>query len=203
MLESWIDHRGARPVAVNLGVGGDELCASTPSGDLEPYSSEYEGYMGNWGNTLDRWYHRGAVVVWPRSRAFVVQAEAVPMRALDEIGARARHGDVAGARQAAGSLAPVWDRVVGRSDGKALLTKSLRVALRVDEPTLAAMLLRPFRLDMIATAHAKPLGALVGAYGEQWAADLVVAWSARLATALSLHRSRRRRVDRLAAPTLQ
>lgn len=30
-LESWIDHRGGRAVAVNLAVGDDELCASTPS----------------------------------------------------------------------------------------------------------------------------------------------------------------------------
>ncbi len=38
-------------------------CASTPTGDLKPYESEYEGYMGNWGTTLDRWYRRAAVVV--------------------------------------------------------------------------------------------------------------------------------------------
>jgi hypothetical protein len=44
----------------SLSVGGADVCASTPMGDLEPYSSEYEGYMGNWGNTLDRWYHRAA-----------------------------------------------------------------------------------------------------------------------------------------------
>jgi hypothetical protein len=35
-------------------VSGDEVRASTSTGDLTPYSSEYEGYMGNWGNTLDR-----------------------------------------------------------------------------------------------------------------------------------------------------
>lgn len=31
-----------------------EVCATTPSKALEPYESEYEGYMGNYGNTLDR-----------------------------------------------------------------------------------------------------------------------------------------------------
>ena len=54
---------------------GTEICASTATGDLEPYASEYEGYMGNWGNTLDRWYHRAAVVVWPREQAFANRAE--------------------------------------------------------------------------------------------------------------------------------
>jgi hypothetical protein len=50
------------------------VCASPETGDLTPYSSEYEGYMGNWGNTLDRWYRRAAVVVWPREQAFANRA---------------------------------------------------------------------------------------------------------------------------------
>jgi hypothetical protein len=52
------------------------VCAITPNVNLEPYQSEYEGYMGNYGNTLDRWYRRAAVVVWPRDRAFAARAEA-------------------------------------------------------------------------------------------------------------------------------
>ena len=74
-----------------------EVCASTPTGALTPYSSEYEGYMGNWGNTLDRWYHRAAVIVWPREQAFANRAESSPSWALDEIAAMASAGDVPGA----------------------------------------------------------------------------------------------------------
>jgi hypothetical protein len=54
------------------------VCASTPSGELAPYSQQYEGYMGNWGNTLDRWYHRAAIVIWPREQAFANRAETSP-----------------------------------------------------------------------------------------------------------------------------
>lgn len=179
-LESWIDHRAGRPVIVNLAVGGRELCASTPSGDLDPYSSEYEGYMGNWGNTLDRWYHRGAVVVWPRSRAFVVQAEAAPSRALDELVSRVRQGDVTSAQTAAASLAPLWGRVAAQAESKSFLAKTLRVARSIDEPQLATMLLRPFRLQTLGADHAKALSALAGSYGEEWAAELVALWSGSL-----------------------
>lgn len=45
-----------------------ELAEATPTGELAPYNSEYTGYMGNWGNTMDRWYRRAAVVIWPLSR---------------------------------------------------------------------------------------------------------------------------------------
>jgi hypothetical protein len=117
-LDSWIDPREGKLKNVGLSVGDDEMCASTPSGELEPYSSEYEGYMGNWGNTLDRWYHRGAVVVWPVSRAFAVQAEASPSFALDAVAARARTGDLAGAREATATVAPFWDRVAARVESK-------------------------------------------------------------------------------------
>lgn len=179
-LESWIDPRRGRPVTVNLAVGGVELCASAPSGDLEPYSSEYEGYMGNWGNTLDRWYHRGAVVVWPRSRAFVVQAEATPSWALDELAARVRRGHLTSAREAADSLAPSWGRLAARVESKSVLAKALRVARSIDEPQLATMLLRPFRLQTLSASHAKALSAVAGSYGEDWAADIVALWSASL-----------------------
>ena len=177
-LDRWISPRYGRLEKVGLSIGTDEVCASTPSGDLEPYTSEYEGYMGNWGNTLDRWYHRGAVVIWQRSRAFAVQAETFPRWALDELTARVKKGDLAWAREAAATLAPFWDRAAARVETKGFLTEALRTARLLDEPALAAMLLRPFRQELLATSHAKALSALVGSYGEPWAAELVAAWAA-------------------------
>nr|MBA3748029.1 2OG-Fe(II) oxygenase [Solirubrobacterales bacterium] len=179
MLDSWIAPNG-HVEQVRLSVRGDEVCASTPSGELEPYLSEYEGYMGNWGNTLDRWYHRGAVVVWPRRRAFVVRAEAAPSWALDELAARVRQGDLASAREAAGSLLPFWGRVAAQVQAKGFLAKVMRVARIIDEPQLATMLLRPFRLQTLSASHARALSGLVGSYGEEWAAELVTLWSASL-----------------------
>jgi hypothetical protein len=174
----WIDSRGTR-LSMPLSIGNGEVCASTPSGDLEPYLSEYEGYMGNWGNTLDRWYRRGAVVLWPRSRDFAVRAEAAPAFALDELAARARRGDVIGAREAAAELAPFWDRVATQVEAKGFFTNTLRTARLLENPAPAAMLLRPFRLELVATTHAKPLSALIDSYGERWAGELVAAWSAK------------------------
>lgn len=57
-LSHWTGPDGTRLEETSLSVSDAEVCASTPNGDLVPYESEYEGYMGNWGNTLDRWYHQ-------------------------------------------------------------------------------------------------------------------------------------------------
>ena len=48
-LTHWTGLDGGRLEETSLSVDDTEICASTPSGDLEPYESEYEGYMGNWG----------------------------------------------------------------------------------------------------------------------------------------------------------
>lgn len=178
-LDHWTDSAAGTVAGVGLPVGSDEVCATTDSDDLSPYKSEYEGYMGNWGNTLDRWYHRGAVVLWPRARAFAVRAEVSPSWALDSLAAQVRQRDVTGAREAAATLAPFWERATGRAEGKGLFAKALRTARLVDDPALATMLLGPFRLELLAKSHAKAVSALVAGYGESWAAGLLAAWSTR------------------------
>ncbi len=178
-LDCWIDQSGAQAAPIVTTVAEAEVCATTPSTDLRPYASEYEGYMGNYGNTMDRWYRRGAVVLWPRRRAFAVRAEASPRWALDELLERLRAGDVVGAREMAATLAPFWNNVVTHEEGRRLLTKALRVARALDEAALAAMLLKPFRVEMVARSHASRLVALVDSYGEGWARELVAGWSGR------------------------
>jgi hypothetical protein len=56
-----------------------------PSVDLEPFESEHEGYTGNAGNTVEHWYHRAAVVLWPRERTFVIRAKASPRWGIGEV----------------------------------------------------------------------------------------------------------------------
>ena len=199
-LEHWVDASGDRVTNVGLSVGDDEVCATTGSEELEPYQSEYEGYMGNWGNTLDRWYHRGAVVVWPHTRSFAVRAQASPSWALDSLATQVHKGDVIGAQESAAMLSPFWERAAGRVETRGFFTKALRVARLVDDPALARMLLGPFRTEMLTTSHAKALGALLEGYGEAWARDLVAAWSARRRFSYSEGRSPRDWIGSL--PTL-
>ena len=92
----WTGPDGTGGEPISLYVPDSEVCATTPSANLTPYQSEYEGYMGNYGNTLDRWYRRAAVVVWARDRAFAARAEAGSQEALSELHARLEAGDLDG-----------------------------------------------------------------------------------------------------------
>ena len=205
-LTHWTGPDGTRLEETSLSVDGDEVCASTETGDLVPYSSEYEGYMGNWGNTLDRWYHRAAVVVWPREQAFANRAETSPAWALDELAAMASAGDVAGARAAAATLAPFWDSTLrGRTPEETgrtseLLGKALQVADAAADAKTATMLLRPFRVENLTDAYATSFGKVAGRYGQSWTAGLLRTWFGGDQPAWAYHRGQERQqwvADRL------
>ncbi|MBA3575957.1 MAG: 2OG-Fe(II) oxygenase, partial [Pseudonocardiales bacterium] len=138
----WTSPDGTGGEQISLHVPDYEVCATTPSVGLTPYQSEYEGYMGNYGNTLDRWYRRAAVVVWPQDRAFAARAAAGSQWALHELRDRIDAGDLEGARAAAESLAPFWKKI-GAQAG--LLGAALDVAAGLGVAETAAMLLEPFR----------------------------------------------------------
>jgi len=180
-LTHWTGPDGTSLEETSLPVKSGEVCASTPTGDLEPDSSEYEGYMGNWGNTLDRWYHRAAVVVWPREQAFANRAETSPAWALDELAAMAA-GDVPGARAAAATLVPFWEGALRARTGEdrarvcGLFGKALRAADAVADGETAAMLLRPFRTENLTETHVNSFAKIADRYGQQWTADLLRTW---------------------------
>ncbi len=174
-LDCWLDE-SEEATPTSLTISDDEVCATTPTADLAPRESSYEGYMGNYGNTLDRWYRRAAIVLWPRRRAFAIRAEASPGWALDRLADLVRAGDGAGARASAATMASIWSIPV---NGKQLLDKALTVARDIDEPGIAAMLLAPFQAETLTHANAAPLAKLAAHYGEPWTHDLVEVWFGR------------------------
>jgi 2-oxoglutarate-Fe(II)-dependent oxygenase superfamily protein len=174
-LTHWTGPDGTRLEETSLSVDDTEVCASTPCGDLEPYESEYEGYMGNWGNTLDRWYHRGAIIVWPRAQAFANRAETSPGWALDEIVSIASSGDTAGGREAAATLEPVWSGL-GRGNAVPVLGKALRAADAVADAQVAAMLLKPFQIQNLTEYNTEALGQVAARYGQNWTGELLRGW---------------------------
>jgi 2OG-Fe(II) oxygenase superfamily len=178
-LTTWVDPLGNRTEAIVTTVDDEEACATTPSAELEPYASEHEGYTGNAGNTVDRWYRRAAIVLWPRDRDFVVRAAASPAWAVATLAQRLRAGDATEAREMAAALLPFWKETAPLPEFRGLFGKVLRIAARLAEPELATALLQPFPLGRLAASQAKALVALVRCFGAAWTQALLVAWSGR------------------------
>ncbi len=174
-LNSWLEESG-EVVPTSLSVADTEVCATIPTGDLSPHSSSYEGYMGNYGNTLDRWYRRAAIVVWPRRWSFAIRAQASPGWALDRLADLLRAGDLPGARESAATLASFWQVAAG---GELVMGKALAVAWELDEPGLAAMLLAPFQVEALTPADAPALANVAARYGDSWIRERIDEWFGR------------------------
>ena len=177
-LTHWLEPDGRKPVPVHTLLDEEETCAATPTSDLQPYASEYEGYMGNWGNTMERWYRRAVVVLWPRERRFAVRAEASPRWTVDTMLQRLKGGRVEEVRTAARDALRVWGRAMAGDAGRKLFGRVLRVAEGIEDEELAAELLDPLHLESLTPRQAPAFAALVARYEEPWADALLSRWSA-------------------------
>ena len=68
----WSDFQGKK---VNLGeipLDDEDIVSKTPLNNGDPDDEEFEGFTGNAGMTLERWYRRAAIVIWPRDKHFAV-----------------------------------------------------------------------------------------------------------------------------------
>ncbi|CAB4869291.1 unannotated protein [freshwater metagenome] len=176
--EVTISPTAGEPHGLDSEVSAAELAELTPTVDLAPYDTEYTGYMGNWGNTMDRWYRRAAIVTWPRERAFAIRAKGDPVGALDDLLAfsatdesspRARADDVA-------TLLRFWPEAARRGDQHRLLPKTLRLSWELGDEDLATRLLRPFAIEAVAPTDATVLVALAEQHGLEWFKRQISSW---------------------------
>ncbi|MBT2466342.1 2OG-Fe(II) oxygenase [Streptomyces sp. ISL-66] len=172
----WTRPDGTVGEQISLPVPYAEVCATTENKDLTPYQSEYEGYMGNYGNTLDRWYRRAAVVLWPRQRSFEARAEAGSEGVLRELQGHLDTGQLELARTFARSLAPIWKPHGSGPAAASLFAATLSVAVGVGEADTAVMLLAPFGVETLSEDHAPDLAQAAARYGPTWARETVASW---------------------------
>jgi len=151
-----------------------ELSAATPSVELVAHDTEYTGYTGNEGNTMDRWYRRAAVVIWPRARAFAVRAKADPTRALHQI--LLAGADDPPRSDLVATLLRFWADGVHRGDQRELLAPALQLATELGDENATNRLLDPFSIEAVAPGDATALAALADLHGASWFDLRLAAW---------------------------
>ncbi|MEA3412903.1 MAG: 2OG-Fe(II) oxygenase [Pseudomonadota bacterium] len=68
----WSDHQGKKVRLGEIHLDEEDFVSESPLDDGDPNSEDFEGFTGNAGMTLERWYHRAAIVIWPRDKHFSV-----------------------------------------------------------------------------------------------------------------------------------
>ncbi len=71
-INHWSDREGNKIAFGEMGLDLAEIVSDCPPDDWDLGHEEFEGFTGNAGMTLERWYHRAAVVIWPAEKNFEV-----------------------------------------------------------------------------------------------------------------------------------
>ena len=175
-LDFWVDAAGQVLRRQPLYVRPQDAEGFFETGEDYLVNEEYEGYMGNYGETLDYWYRRAAWVVQTpqaeQASRFITDFDAALKDALQ----LARSGDVQALAQ---RLQPVMGRLQQRSQGEAGRSvwpayAELAAALPDDEQALA--LCQSFAWVNWHSTEAAPLAALAKRRGETWTRKLLQAW---------------------------
>ena len=175
-LDFWVDaedrpHKG-QPLAVALA----DCVSFTDDHDDFLVNEEYEGYMGNYGETLDYWYRRAALVlqspVAAEAARFATQPEAALADALKLARSADQHAALA---QRLAQALPDVSRFA-RAQGRVVLARYAQLAC-VLPADLASSLCAPFAWQHLLPADAKPLAALGQAQGSGWLLAQLRAWA--------------------------
>ncbi|MFQ5730335.1 MAG: 2OG-Fe(II) oxygenase [Planctomycetaceae bacterium] len=75
-INHWSDRDGKKISLGEMGLSEDEIVSVQPREAWDLSREEFEGFTGNAGMTLERWYHRAAIIVWPKENHFKVLCDA-------------------------------------------------------------------------------------------------------------------------------
>lgn len=167
-LRHWLAPSGRRVQVISNEVLDDEICYTKASVEFDPFASEHEGYTGNAGNTVDRWYHRAAVMLWPRARTFAIRAKASPAWAIREIAKALARGSGTVARKQVGDVLPFWSKAAASEQEPSFVDGLLRVAAELGDTELAAALVEPLRVERVTPRMAPRCADLLARYGSTW-----------------------------------
>lgn len=167
LADCWFDREGRKIRFGEIPVHESEVVSESALDADDPAEEEFEGYTGNAGMTLERWYHRAAVVIWPRTEHFAVLCGAGTDAAIAGLQSmvqqlkrlsKARREILCGkCREFAAAIIDTW-----RADGESLYRAKSETSDRDSFPGLLCelddpRLIRRFLVEVVAADGGIPL----------------------------------------------
>ncbi|MGQ0708906.1 MAG: 2OG-Fe(II) oxygenase [Rhodoferax sp.] len=175
-LNFWVDADNKPQPCPALPMAMADCASFTDTDESFLVDEEYQGYMGNYGETLDYWYRRAALVLQtPLAREaarFAADFDGALTDALD----LARTGQTAMLAQRLQAAArTLQDRA--RSQGRTLLGRYAELACALADAAQAHTLLSKFDWRGFEPQDAEALARLQGRWGSTWMQSLLPAWA--------------------------
>ncbi len=176
VLNHWVDADDRQLRREELPVADTDTASFSDTDETFLVNHEYEGYMGNYGETLDYWYRRAALVIQTpaaeQAGRFVSDFDAALADAL-ALARRGRGHELATRLQAAATALAAQRQQRGRS----LFAAFCKLAAALPDAEQAHGLMEGFEWVGLQSADARALARLSAHRGEDWTADLIDAWT--------------------------
>lgn len=177
-LQHWIKPDGTPLDYAACWIPDEKIAWTKASNDFQPFESEYEGYMGNYGNTMDYWYHRAAIVLWRKQDYYLVRFTLDPKGTLKELNEFITSTQPHQLKDIIRHLLPYWPRYIGNQSHEASSTiHILQLALTLKDATLAKKLVCDLDLQALSPKTASILLELQSVYGTTWNIEILTAWT--------------------------
>jgi len=161
-----------------LKVCHSEICWTKATNELDPFESEYEGYMGNYGNTMDKWYHRAAIILYRKQDRLALLCEADPENALVRLLDLSKESkNIAEAKMVLIDILPVLKSNLPRDITPTFATLIFKLACQIDDEHISTSLLANLSLVDLTSQTAKIFLKLEESHGESWSLDILQYWS--------------------------
>lgn len=176
VLDHWVDADDRQLPRDQLPVQEADTASFSATDESFLVDQEYEGYMGNYGETLDYWYRRAALVIQTAAAEeagrFVSDFDAALADAL-ALARQGRGSDLAARLHSATRALDVQRQ----RRGPALFAPYCQLAAALPDADQARGLMQGFDWIELRSDDARALAGLSVRRGEGWTADLIDAWT--------------------------
>ena len=183
-LYCWVDRTNNKISYRKYDIPDAYICHGKELSDLEPSESEYEGYMGNWGGTMDYWYKRGAIVLWRKEdhlgMQFILSYQNQLAKLAELTDKQGNKEQVKAIIQQAGEYlyrdyTPDFrNEDVKKEENK--YTNLLKISYYRNDRTMAKPLINHFELTGITKDHVAIIAQLEKRYGVNWCLECMKEW---------------------------
>lgn len=175
-LSYWVDLSNQHLPFGSYMAADHEICWTKETECFELFDSEYEGYMSNYGNTMDYWYRRAAVVLWQASSQVMMNFRLNYDNAIHELLALTKIPDNQKKVIEIIGQAGKYLYQNAYSNQKSNLEVLTNIALYTKNDSIALEILSQFSWKILNADIAESLVKLQKQYGVNWCLTLLNNW---------------------------
>ncbi len=174
-LSYWLDSNDQELPHGNYYLSEDEICWTKDTKEFDPVESQYEGYMGNYGNTMDYWYRRAAVVLWREADQQIMNFKLNYTGAINDLLERTQKP---GNEKQLVNIIQKAEQILLRSyNEKDYLSSFMQIACYINNAGVAKTLLSKLDITTININNINWLAKLQDIYGPNWCLESIQNWS--------------------------